>query len=148
MFMKMVVLTRKQLKKTKQGRTNRWVINSNLNSWRACKSNFKIWWILWKIYLVESELEVSKNCTKPLSKQTEKLQITKKYFGFSAIPSKRNGRDKSSTWKYPRHTAWRINMPSFVPYWCSCFAWWSWHLSQNEAKRLDDSQVLQQKKKK
>ena len=74
MFMKMVVLTRKQLKKTKQGRTNRWVINSNLNSWRACKSNFKIWWILWKIYLVESELEVSKNCTKPLSKQTEKLQ--------------------------------------------------------------------------
>ena len=45
-----------------------------LNSWRAGKSNFKIWWILWKTYLVESELRVSKNCTKPLSKQTEKLQ--------------------------------------------------------------------------
>ena len=37
--------------------------------------------------------------------------ITKKCFGFFAIPYERNDRHKSGTWRYPRHAAGRINMP-------------------------------------
>ena len=139
----MVVLTIKQLERL----TKEELIDDLLtvNSIHEDIANLTSRWIPWKICtsgiwtcsfknLYETSLQTNRN-------------ITKKHFGLFAIPWERNNRDKSSTWRYPKHAAGRINMPSFIPHWYSCFHWWSWSLSQNETKRLGKSQVLHQKKK-
>lgn len=65
-----------------------------------------IWWIPWKIC-------TSRIWTSNIRKLHEtspqiNRNIIKKHFGLFAINLVGNERDKSGTWRYPRHAPWRI----------------------------------------
>ena len=79
----MVVLTRKQIKKLSKEELMDELPTVNSIHEDLANLTSKFDEFLQKYARVESELEVSKNCTKLLSKQRN---ITKKRFGLFAIP--------------------------------------------------------------